>query len=68
VDTVANCDPSASTGDALGKNPSPAVKTAVRDAEITEAAQADLGGPGCSKYLQDSIQKSLAGPEYYKSR
>ncbi len=59
VDAVGVCGPSSNIAGALGKSDDPAVRRALRDALIIEAADDAAGLPGNLKAHSDCIKKEL---------
>jgi hypothetical protein len=59
VDAVGACGPSSNVAGALGKSEDPAVRLALRDALIIEAADDAAGAPGTNKSHSDCMKKEL---------
>jgi hypothetical protein len=59
IDAVGTCGPSSSVAGSLGKSEDPAVRIALRDALITEAADDAAAVPGSGKAHSDCIRKDL---------
>lgn len=59
VDAVGTCGPSSNVAGSLGKSEDPAVKIALRNALIIEAADDAAGVAGSSKAHSDCIRKDL---------
>jgi hypothetical protein len=64
IDAVATCGPSSNIAGSLGKSTDPAVKIALRDALIVEAADDAAGVPGSNAAHSDCIRKDLSGRGY----
>ncbi|HEY9157026.1 hypothetical protein [Candidatus Binatus sp.] len=64
IDAVGTCGPSSSMAGALGKSEDPAVKIALRDALIAEAADDAAAVAGSNKAHSDCIRKDLTSRGY----
>ncbi len=60
VDAVGVCGPSSNVAGALGKSEDPAVRLALRNALIIEAADDAGGAPGSGKSHSDCMKKELS--------
>src|SRR5208282_4285964 len=59
IDAVGTCGPSSNVAGSLGKSEAPAVRIALRDALIIEAADDAAAVPGSGKAHSDCIRKDL---------
>jgi hypothetical protein len=59
VDAVGSCGPSSNVAGTLGKSEDPAVRLALRNALIIEAADDAAGAPGANKAHSECIKKDL---------
>ncbi len=59
IDAVGTCGPSSNVAGSLGKSEDPAVRIALRDALITEAADDAAAVPGSGKAHSDCLRKDL---------
>ncbi|HUO68507.1 MAG TPA: hypothetical protein VMV37_13275 [Gammaproteobacteria bacterium] len=64
IDAVGTCGPSSSVAGSLGKSSDPAVKIALRDALIVEAADDAAGVPGANASHSECMKKELSGRGY----
>lgn len=64
INAVGACGPSSNVAGSLGKSEDPAVKLALRDALIIEAADDAAGAPGANAAHSECIKKQLAGAGY----
>ena len=64
IDAVGSCGPSSNVAGALGKSTDPAVKIALRNALIIEAADDAAGVPGSNSAHSDCMKKELGNRGY----
>ena len=64
IDAVGTCGPSSNVAGSLGKSEDPAVKIALRDALIAEAADDAAGVAGSNKAHSECIRKDLTSRGY----
>ena len=64
IDAVGTCGPSSSVAGSLGKSTDPAVKIALRNALIVEAADDAAGVPGANAQHSECIKKDLSSRGY----